>query len=153
MMVDCLWKVVLMLMLLQSSVRLLMNHLMGMKKNEDIVDAKLASLDEVEAYQSRTGPGPEITSTIRPYLDNVLAEWNTKLASKFVRHYATYHNIDQLSEKKKWGIENAFLRRLENLRKEHNRLVDKTKEERQSMKDRATQKQRPSTRRQNVCDD
>jgi len=129
-----------------------MNDLMGMKKNEDIVDARLASMDEVEAYQSRTGPGPKITSTIRPYLDNVLAEWNTKLASKFVRHYATHHNIDQLSEKTKQGIENAFLRRLETLRKEYNRLVDKTKEERQSMKNRAMQKQRPSTRRQSVCD-
>jgi len=123
-----------------------------MKKNEDIVDARLASTDEVEAYQNRTGPGPEITSTIRPYLDNILAEWNTKLASKFVRHYATHNNINQLSERTKQGIENAFLRRLESLRKEYNRLVDKTKGERESMKNRATQKQRPSTRRQNVCD-
>jgi hypothetical protein len=129
-----------------------MNGLMGMKKNDDIVDARLASIDEVEAYQDRTGPGPVITSTIRPYLDNVLAEWNTKLASKFVRYYAKHHNINQLSKKSELGIENAFLRRLETLRKEYNRLVDKTEEERQSMKNRAMQKQRPSSRRQTVCD-
>ena len=129
-----------------------MNDLMGMKKNEDIVNARLASMDEVEAYGNRTGPGPEITSTICPYLDNILAKWNAELASKFVRHYARHHKINKLSKKTKLGIENTFLRRLETLRKEHNCLVDKMKEERQSMKNRAVQKQRPSSRRQNVCD-
>ena len=129
-----------------------MNDLMGMKKNEDIVNARLASIDEVEAYGNWTGPGPKITSTICPYLDNILAEWNAKLASKFVCHYARHHKIDKLGEKTKLGIENTFLRRLETLRKEQNCLFDKMKEERQSMKNRVVQKQQPSSWRQNVCD-
>ena len=125
---------------------------MGMQKNEDIVNATLASMDEVEVYENRTGPGPEITLTIHPYLNNVLAEWNTTLASKFVRHYARHHNVNWLSEETEQGIENTFLRRLETLRKEYNRLVGKTKEERRSMKNRAMQKQWPSSWRQTVSD-
>ena len=126
-----------------------MNELLGMSKNDDIINIDLATREEVESYENGDTDEPPL-QPMRPYLDgDVLVEWNNRLCELFVAH---------LAEKKGWELtdpirdvlETAFENRLSTLRKVLRRLANKTQEEIDNMKRISGKQQRGSSRRDRV---
>jgi hypothetical protein len=126
-----------------------MNELLGISKNDDIINIDLATSEEVDNYENGYEDEPPL-QPMCPYLKgNLLVEWNNRLCELFVEH---------LADKKGWELtdpatevlETAFENRLSTLRKLLRRLENKTQEEIDNMKHVSGKQQRASSRRDRV---
>ena len=126
-----------------------MNKLIGMTKNDDIINVDLATADEVEDYANGTGDGPTL-EPMRPYLEGrILVEWNTTLCELFTEHLAETEGWE-LTDDVRDILETTFENRLSTLQKVFRRLSDKTTAEIDDMKRINGKRQRASSRRDKV---
>ena len=132
----------------KSALRREMNKLIGMTKNDDVINVDLATADEVEDYANGTGDDPTL-EPMRPYLGQILVEWNTTLCELFTEHLAETEGWE-LTKYVRDVLETAFENRLATLQKVLRRLSGKTTAEIDNMKRIDGKRQRASSRRDKV---
>jgi len=107
-----------------------MNELMGMKRDNDIVDKDLATEEEVMAFENgdEGSTAPEL-QPLRPYLEgNLRCSWNATLCEMFLQQWEESQE-ERLTVEKSRAIEDRFEKRLENLKKALARMRKHTEEE------------------------
>jgi len=135
----------------QTSVRKMMNGLMGMKRDVDIVDVDLATEDEVTAFErGDVGSTDPDLQPLRPYLEgNVRCGWNSSLGEMFLVHWEENQG-ERLGAEEARAIEDRFEKRLENLKKARARILKHSKEELRNEMARSRHISRVSGRRDRV---
>ena len=125
-----------------------MNKLMGgMKHNKDIINADLATEEEVEAFAEGQGDEPDL-DPMRPYFGKVMLNaWNNALAEKFLEYLVETYELGDLTKKEATGIRSRFEARLLILRREWRSLTKKKPENIPAKK----KKTRTASRRDKVC--
>ena len=117
----------------KTALRLRMNKLLGISKNDDIVRIDLATHEEVQDYETGNGAEPSL-DPMRPYLEGkLLVEWNNRLCEMFVEHLAEKEQWD-LTEEVRCTLEMAFENRLSTLQKNFRRFAGKSEEQAGEMK-------------------
>jgi hypothetical protein len=125
-----------------------MNKLLGISKNDDIVNIDLATFNEVLEYENGGGNEPSL-KPMRPYLEGkLLVEWNNRLCELFIKHLAKERW--DLTREVRDVLETAFENRLSTLQKNLRRLADKTEVQIKEMKRVSGKQQRASSRRDKV---
>jgi hypothetical protein len=147
--VGLLWLSTSILIVAKTAVRLEMNELLGISKNDEIVNIDLATHEEVDSYENGDQDEPPL-QPMRPYLEGkLLVEWNNTLCRLFVEHLADKKGWE-LTKSVRDVLETAFENRLSTLRKLLRRLENKTQEEIDNMKRVSGKQQRASSRRDKV---
>jgi len=129
-----------------------MNELMGgMKHNKDIINADLATEEEVEAFIEGTGDGPDL-DPMRPHFGkNMLNAWNNALAERFLDYLVEKYDFEPLTKQEAKTIRSRFEDRLHSLKREWQELTKKKPADFLEKKKAKAKKMRAASRRDRVC--
>ena len=126
-----------------------MNKLLGITKNDDIININLGTADEVEDYANGTSDDPPL-EPMHLYLEGqLLVEWNIKLCELFIEHLAEAEDWE-VTDYCRDVLETAFKNRLSTLQKNFRRLENKTDAQIDEEKRTSGKRQRASSRRDKV---
>ncbi|KJA14385.1 hypothetical protein HYPSUDRAFT_59396 [Hypholoma sublateritium FD-334 SS-4] len=137
---------------LQTGVRRAMQELMGVEKDQDIINRYYATTAEVDNYAHGGGNDPGL-DPMRPYFEvGGYNSWNDRLCEKFVDYYEERVEA-KLSAEDRAAVENHFLGRLYRLGRKWRKARTKTELERIEEEKRSLKASRATTRRLTLYDD
>jgi hypothetical protein len=132
----------------QTAVREAMNRLLGISKDRDVANIKVATEEEVQAYND--GVVELELEPMRPYFGSPRpTAWNSGLFDLFIEHFSEENNV-RLNVNQQADIEDMFESRIQTLRRKWQQVQNSTVEELKARKIRDEKMSRANSRRDRV---
>ncbi len=132
----------------QTAVREAMNRLLGISKDKDVANIKVATEEEVQEYDD--GVLELELEPMRPYFGSPRpTAWNSGLFDLFIEHFSDKNNM-RLNVNQQADIEDMFESRIQTLRRKWKQVQNSTVEELKARKIRDEKMSRANSRRDRV---